>query len=227
MCICLMACATTQPLVSNAPGCESSVRVLTFDEACEDEGSLLAVCGPEWCAVYRCQEVAGELLAGKVLPTRGVATPRPPSSARRYRGSAQGLPKNSQPVFIIPWGPKPKQELLPSQNQMLEELKAQRTRIYEMHHIFPREFKEWFKEKGIDIDLYTLPLAVEEHQRIHRGDRGGPWNAAWRAWIKKHAGASQAEIHQFAGQLIYEFEPFGPIVPFRPRVLQPPPIGGY
>jgi hypothetical protein len=51
-----------------------------------------------------------------------------------------------------------------------------------MHHIFPRELQEWFAIKGISADLYTMPLEVEDHRRIHRGERGGPWNAAWRQY---------------------------------------------
>jgi len=138
----------------------------------------------------------------------------------RYWGSAQGLPKNSQPVFIIPWRPKPRQELL------LDAQQAQRTESYEMHHIFPREFKKWFGLKGIDIDQYTLPLEVEEHRSLHKGALGGPWNAAWREWILKNNGAQQPEIHQFAGKLIYDFGLFGRIVPYRPRT-SPLPITGY
>jgi uncharacterized lipoprotein (TIGR02269 family) len=230
VCGVLTACATGPHVVSEGEGCEASARALPFAEACEEDEILLAVCGAEACAVYRCREVAQELLSGQVVLTRGGGLTRPPNPnqnpAQRYWGSAQGLPKNAQPVFIIPWGPKPKQELLPSQEQQLEELKAQRTKVYEMHHIFPREFQLWFASKGIEIDLFTLPLEVEEHRRIHRGAQGGPWNAAWRDYIKNNRGALKADIFKHAGQLIYEFGLFGSVVPYRPRALQPPPIGG-
>jgi uncharacterized lipoprotein (TIGR02269 family) len=226
-CSVLTACATTQPFVSEGEGCEASAQAVSFEEACEGEGSLLAVCGTEACAVYRCREVAAELMAGQVVPTRGGGLARPPGEAMRYWGSAQGLPKNARPVFIIPWGQGARPELLPSQKQLLAELKEQRTKVYEMHHIFPREFKEWFKEKGIDIDLYTMPLEVEEHRRIHRGANGGEWNAAWRRYQEKNLGASKIEIMKYAGQLIYEFRLYGLIVPYRPRVLPPPPSRGY
>jgi uncharacterized lipoprotein (TIGR02269 family) len=222
----LTACATTQPFVSEGEGCETSARLLPPEEACEEEGSLLAVCGTEACAVYRCREVAAELMAGQVVPTKHGGFARPPGEAMRYWGTAQGLPKNSQPVFIIPWGPQPQPELLPSQKQLLAEPKEQRTKVYEMHHIFPRELEEWFKEKGIDIDLYTMPLEVEEHRRIHRGERGGPWNAAWRKYQLENLGASKPEIMKYAGQLIYEFRLNGMIVPYRSRVLPPPPGKG-
>jgi hypothetical protein len=107
VCGALAACATTQPFVSEGEGCEASAQALSFEEACGEEGILLTVCGTEACAVYRCREVAAELMAGQVVPTKGVGFARPPGEAMRYWGSAQGLPKNSQPVFIIPWGPRP------------------------------------------------------------------------------------------------------------------------
>jgi hypothetical protein len=88
-------------------------------------------------------------------------------------------------VFIIPWKPQP--ELRPSQKQMLEEQAAERNKPHEKHHIFPRAFRAWFTEMGIDIDQYVIPLEVEKHRSIHRGADGGPWNAAWRV----HQGAQK------------------------------------
>ena len=63
---------------------------------------------------------------------------------------------------------------------------------------------------------------MEKHRSIHRGPNGGPWNAAWQKFINAHiAGAPKEKIHRYAGQLIYEFELFGPVVPLW---KQPPPL---
>ena len=93
------------------------------------------------------------------------------------------------------------------QRKEAEEL-AKRPR--ERHHIFPQEFKEWFKEKGINVHEWTLVLFKDDHDRIHRGARGGPWNAAWRQFTETRADAPKEEIWLYAGELIHRFELYGP-----------------
>ncbi len=229
LCGVLTACAATAPAVSEGElGCEAPGEFALFEDACAEEQSVVALCSEEGCGVFRCRDVAGYLMAGQVVRTKGggLFLPNGQGSAMRFWGSAQALPGNARPVFIIPWGPRPPPELLPSQKQMLEELKAQQGKPYEMHHIFPKEFRVWFERKGIDIDQHTMSLEVEEHRRIHKGERGGPWNEAWRRYIEKNQGASKPEIEKQAGRLIYEFGLYGIVVPFRPRV-PPPPVGGF
>ena len=146
--------------------------------------------------------------------------PTPQGGAQRYWGSAQELPRDTRPVFIIPWRHMP--PLLPSQQELLARQAEQRKKPHERHHIFPQAFRRWFERQGIDIDEYLIPLEVEKHRSIHRGANGGPWNAAWLKFINAHrTGAPKEEIHRYAGQLIYEFELFGPVVP---RWKQPPPL---
>jgi uncharacterized lipoprotein (TIGR02269 family) len=141
--------------------------------------------------------------------------------AQRYWGSAQEWPWDSRPVFIIPWGAKP--PLLPSQQKLLAAQAEERRKPHERHHIFPRAFRQWFTDKGIDIDEYVIPLEVEKHRSIHRGEKGGPWNEAWRKFIEGHeeGDVTREEIFRHAGQLIYEFELFGTVVPYW---KQPPPL---
>ena len=45
------------------------------------------------------------------------------------------------------------------------------------HHIFPRKYRSWFAERGMDIDRYTLPVEQGVHSAIHThvGLDGG-WN---------------------------------------------------
>jgi hypothetical protein len=88
--------------------------------------------------------------------------------------------------------------------------------------------KEWFASKGINIHEYTMPLLVEVHRRIHHPPpKGGEWNEAWRRYKDEHLGATKQDILRYAGQLIYEFELVGPVVPYYRQWTQPPPIGEW
>jgi uncharacterized lipoprotein (TIGR02269 family) len=220
----LAACATTSSSGGESAGHEDEGELVSFEEACSEDSSLLALCSGKHCGVYRCREVMQHLSVGQVVRTWGEAEPLAEVGvgAQRYWGSAQEWPWDSRPVFIIPWGAKP--PLLPSQQKLLEEQAVERKRPHERHHLFPRAFRGWFTEKGIDIDEYVMPLEVEKHRGIHRGANGGPWNAAWRKFIeKKRDSASREEIYRYAGQLIYEFELFGPVLPYwkQPPALPP------
>jgi uncharacterized lipoprotein (TIGR02269 family) len=220
--ISLVACATTPPTESEGQGFEEAAEAVPYEELCEQESSLVALCAGEQCGLYRCWEVREHWAHGRVVlarhPVGGL--PNPLNGVRRNWGSAQQLPQDTRPVFIIPWKHKP--PLLPSQQKMLEEAAKERRKPHEKHHIFPQAFRQWFTNRGIDIDEYVLPLEVEKHRSIHRGANGGPWNDAWRKFIeKKRTTASKEEIYRYAGQLIYEFELFGPVIPYW---KQPPPL---
>jgi uncharacterized lipoprotein (TIGR02269 family) len=107
---------------------------------------------------------------------------------------------------------------------MLEEWKKERRKPHEKHHIFPQAFRAWFTRRGINIDEFVIPLEVHKHRSIHRGTNGGPWNAAWRKFIEDRqapGSVTNEEIYRYAGQLIYEFQLFGPVVPYW---KQPPPL---
>lgn len=218
------ACASTPLSGSEETGITETTEAASFEELCEESSSRVALCAGEQCGLYRCREVKEHLLAGHVVPARGGAlVPRnPPRGAQRTWGSVQELPRDTRPVFIIPWRHKP--PLLPSQQELLARQAEARKKPYERHHIFPQAFRDWFTRQGIGIDEYLIPLEVEKHRSIHRGANGGPWNAAWDTFINAHlSGAPKEEIHRHAGQLIYEFELFGPVVPLRkqPPLLPP------
>ena len=221
--VALSACATVPPSGSEAAGCEEAAQTAPFEQMCGQANSLIALCAGEQCGVYRCREVMEGSGAGRVVRTRGgmAVLPNPQAGAQRNWGSAQELPEDSRPVFIIPWRHKP--PLLPSQQQMLDEAAKERRKPHEQHHIFPRAFKQWFTDHGIDIDKYVIPLEVEKHRDIHRGASGGPWNAAWAKFINANRDreVTTAEIHRYAGQLIYELQLFGPVLPY---TRQPPPL---
>lgn len=123
-------------------------------------------------------------------------------------------------MLIIPWDSKP--QLLPSQQKLLAAQAEERKKPHEKHHIFPQAFRAWFERQGIDIDEYVILLTVEKHRSIHQGVKGGPWNAAWRRFRDEHQeGATKEEIFRYAGQLIYQFQLFGPVMPYW---QQPPPL---
>lgn len=216
------ACAAAPLSGTSDPGTEESAEAAPFEELCEEASSLVALCADEGCGLYRCREVKEHLSLGRVVPARFPVggLPNPQAGAQRNWGSAQQLPEDTRPVFIIPWDHKP--PLLPSQQEMLAKQAAERRKPHERHHIFPQAFREWFTVQGIDIDEYLIPLEVEKHRSIHRGPNGGPWNAAWFKFINAHReSVPKEEIYRYAGQLIYEFELFGPVVPLW---KQPPPL---
>ena len=224
--VALAACATA-PIGGEGPGCEEAAEAASYEEACEHSGTLVPFCTGEQCALYRCGEVKEHLALGQVVLARGAVAvlPNPAAGAQRNWGSAQELPQDTRPVFIIPWKHKP--PLLPSQQQMLDEGAKERRKPHEKHHIFPQMYKRWFTAQGIDIDEYLIPLEVQKHRSIHRGANGGPWNAAWDKFINQRLEkpVSKEEIYRYAGQLIYEFELFGPVIPLW---KQPPPLpSGY
>ncbi|WP_224245008.1 SitA6 family polymorphic toxin lipoprotein [Hyalangium gracile] len=228
LCAGLTACASTQ--VSLGEEVEEGERVASFEELCAEEESLLPLCDGQQCGLYRCREVMGLLQVGQVVPARtgGMVLPIPGGTAQRYWGSADGLPKPSQPVFIIPWGPKP--EPLPSQKKLLEQWAEEWRKPHEKHHIFPQEpgLKRWFASKGINVHDYTMPLLVDVHRRIHHPPpSGGAWNEAWRKYQQAHFDAPKEEIFRYAGQLLYEFQLLGPVVPYYRRWTQPPPVGNW
>jgi uncharacterized lipoprotein (TIGR02269 family) len=221
----LAACATVPAPESNSTGSGDEGHAISFEEACEDESSLLALCDGRQCGMYHCREAMQRLIVGQVAPAWAEVEllSEVGGGAQRNWGSAQELPWESHSVLIIPWDHQP--PLLPSQLKELEEAAQERNEPHEQHHIFPRMFRPFFEAKKINIDKYTILLEVKKHRSIHAGPNGGPWNAAWDQWIIEHRGATQEEIFRYAGELIYKFELFGPVMPYRKRLPQPLPPG--
>ena len=228
----LMGCAAVPHSErEEEPGCEQEAA--SFDEVCQQEGTLLAVCEGGQCAAYRCWEVAEYLRVGQVVRTRGAIRPpmpRPPPSPQTRRevgtpwSGPQGLPQHIQSVFIIPWNGAAPPLLPPGKVKVLESQEQPRGKPYEKHHIYPQEefLKKWFESKGINIHEWTLALEVEDHRRIHRGANGGPWNEAWRRFRDANRDATKLEIELHAGKLIYEFNLYGVVVPYSRQWLRLP-----
>ncbi len=220
----LVGCAAASHTVGpEETGCEE--QPASFEEVCSQQDSLLAVCEGGQCAAYRCWEVAEYLKVGQVVRTRGPFRPPPSPQTRRAVGTAWSGPlAPPQPVLIIPWHGTSPALLPPGHVLRLESLEQPRGKPYEKHHIYPQadDLKEWFEKKGIDIHQWTLALEVEEHRRIHRGARGGPWNEAWRRFKNDNPDATRLEMELHAGKLIYEFNLYGVVVPYRRQLLRLP-----
>ena len=84
------------------------------------------------------------------------------------------------------------------------------------HHIFVQKHRDWFLEKGIKIDDFTVDLSQQVHQRgVHgRGGFVGPgnvkfprddWTKRWDDFIADNQDADALEIFQFGGELMDEY----------------------
>jgi uncharacterized lipoprotein (TIGR02269 family) len=144
----------------------------------------------------------------------------------RYWGGPVPVPKQKGVVFVIPWKNHHLRNLLPSQQQQLKEADEKLNRPREKHHLFSQAFKEWFESKGIDIHQWTMLIETTLHKSIHRGEKGGPWNAAWAQFIREKRGkvVTKEEIWKYAGELCVRFGLMAPLQPYYGRTRLPPPI---
>jgi len=78
------------------------------------------------------------------------------------------------------------------------------------HHIFPQQFKNLFKSKGINIDDFTV--SVPQNTTHLKGLHGkgfnnlpGQWNARWSDFIKNNPNATAKDFYQFGGKLMDEY----------------------
>ena len=83
----------------------------------------------------------------------------------------------------------------------------------ELHHIFPKKYKKWFAQRGIDIDVYCIPLSRKNHTgagtiSIHYKKytiTGKNFNQSWKFFIKNNSSATQKECFSFITYLLGEF----------------------
>ncbi len=193
--LCAVAgCAATRPTL------QSSTALPNLEEL-QADGALLTekhidcislVCDGQYCWGVRCAEKNTPAEdSGQVVRVRSGALANPlvpPAAASRYWGSAQGLPGQGLPVFVIPWHVTSRQPLLPPGRLEAIQRHAEGPGRLVRHHIFPVAFKEWFRIRGINIHEETMLLEEHVHQDIHRGPKGGPWNEAWRQYIALRGG---------------------------------------
>ncbi|OJT25632.1 hypothetical protein BO221_07125 [Archangium sp. Cb G35] len=221
-------------------GCAASEPALREQEA-EGEAAdtcLTLLCDEEVCGFFRCEDVAGAMAVSegaevapggvvKVLDMQGLGVYPPgySGSPMRYWGRPLPLQREQGAVFIIPWRNHHLRKLLPSQKQLIDEANRKLNRPHDKHHIFPQEFKKWFDRRGINIHQWTMFIETELHQRIHCGERGGPWNAAWRQFkLANETTATKEEIWQHAWELCVRFGLMAPLQPYYGKTQLHPPI---
>jgi uncharacterized lipoprotein (TIGR02269 family) len=87
------------------------------------------------------------------------------------------------------------------------------------HHLFPqaREFREWFRDSGIDVHAWTMVIPEHAHLRVHGGSgRGGAWNEAWRQFMRANQNRRlpQEQLIAKAFELAFRFDIAGPLIPY-------------
>jgi RHS repeat-associated protein len=110
-------------------------------------------------------------------------------------GWLDGLGNDHSTPMPPGWGPDDDDDLLPPSNHN--------------HHIYPQQHRNWFSQRGIDIDRYTIRVDRTTHLRgIHgRGQSGMPgrWNSRWDDFIRRYPNASARETQDFANRLLREY----------------------
>lgn len=96
------------------------------------------------------------------------------------------------------------------------------------HHLFPQaqEFREWFRNSGINVHDWTMVIPEHVHLRIHSGQgRGGLWNEAWRQFRTATEGRrlAQEEFFAKAFELAYRYDIVGPITSYNQPIVPPGP----
>lgn len=214
------SCASTNVAQQRWAAAEAQAR------ECDDPGAdrcTTFICGMGACGLYRCEDVDPSRIvrAQAVVPVRPPmpeAVPFPtPANPQRYWGSMQGLPRDAEPIFIIPWH----ESETDYKERLRKELENNPNRTWVKHHVFPQAYKEWFNRQGVNIHEWTLVIDKQVHQNIHRGANGGPWNWEWERFINENPGARPQAIHLFAMQMVFRFDLAGPVVPYNSKKVIP------
>ncbi len=83
------------------------------------------------------------------------------------------------------------------------------------HHVFPQEMRDWFVERGFDIDKYTLELEEGVHQALHRMD----WNVKIKELLEKAektkgSKLTPEEILEIGEEMKRKMQLDGPYLPY-------------
>ncbi|WP_197360018.1 DUF2380 domain-containing protein [Ralstonia solanacearum] len=74
------------------------------------------------------------------------------------------------------------------------------------HHLMPRQFKDFFAKRGIDIDAHTVTLGDVSHLKgVHGngiGNMPGKWNQQWADWISRNPNATASDIYRQLGSMM-------------------------
>lgn len=214
----LPACANFSSATSARP--DAAYAASTCDDPAADQCIVLACLEGE-CGVFGCEDVDPEAVthapsAHGVELTRGYRPPvRGPGFNRNWR--SVGIRDGARSRMTLHF--RYRQGFLPAFPRLEGKLIK--------HHLFPQatEFREWFRDNGIDVHAWTMVIPEHEHLRIHGSSgRGGLWNEAWRQFMKANQGrqVSQKEIFHKAFDLAFHFGIAGPITSYEHPIV---PVG--
>ena len=105
-----------------------------------------------------------------------------------------------------------------------------RNRSVDQHHIFPvfrgadNRYAQFFKDVGIDVHAWTVPLESHRHRSEIHGR--GRWNQIWQGWIDEHYAptdleeygsleVTQRDVYHFASRLMDDFGIYEDALPYR------------
>lgn len=205
----LFACATPS-LATHAEGDATHASVCEEPDA--DQCIVLA-CDEGECGVFDCEDVDPEAVARAPLLAHGAELARyrlpfrGPGLQRNWRRA--GLRDGVRPRLTFHF--RYREGFLPAYPRLEGKLIK--------HHLFPQaqEFKDFFRDSGIDIHAWTMVIPEHVHLRIHRGPgRGGAWNAAWRQFMNanQRRKVTQEEMLGKAFELAFRFDIVGPVLPY-------------
>ncbi|HLM46711.1 MAG TPA: TIGR02269 family lipoprotein [Myxococcaceae bacterium] len=219
----LCACATSSPAPRAGEDNASAAE-------CEDPGAdqcIVLACEEGECGVFACEDVdpealtraplahGAELARGFRPSFRGSPSFRSPSSQRNWRRA--GLRDGARPHLTFHF--RYREGFLPAFPRLEGKLIK--------HHLFPqaREFREFFRNSGVDPHSWTMVIPEHVHLRIHRGrGPGGAWNAAWRQFMNANVDRTvpREEMLRKAFELAFRFDIAGPLVPYGHQIA---PVG--
>ena len=95
-----------------------------------------------------------------------------------------------------------------------------------MHHYLPQQFRDYFEERGINIEEYVGEIGAEWHRIIHgklveTGVDYGPYlrsvwedyNGRWSIWIDANPDATKAQVLSKMQELAGKFNiPYPPVL---------------
>ncbi|MCE9674096.1 TIGR02269 family lipoprotein [Myxococcus stipitatus] len=179
------------------------------DTECDDpeaDRCLMPACVGEVCGLYICEDLVAA--SPSVVRARFPGAPvRPPIANPQRNWGAPLAGPAPQPVLVIHWY---RPEQLPSQVEAEQQAKEWARRPKERHHIFPQAFRGYFRGRGINVHDWTLWMALDEHQYLHRLPYRGPWNTEWDEWIRSTKGqATKAANYERASYMVQRYNLFG------------------
>jgi uncharacterized lipoprotein (TIGR02269 family) len=215
----LSACAASSPALSEWEGAEHDDAI-----ACEDADAdqcVVLACEEGECGIFGCEDVDPEAVARAPLNhgaelARGYRPSfRIPGTQRNWRRA--GLRDGARPRMTFHF--QYRHGYLPAFPRLEGRLIK--------HHLFPQQenLATWFKLQGINIHQWTMLIPEHAHLRIHRGARGGAWNAAWQQFViaNRHRHVPPEELLRTAFEFAFRFDIVGPLMPYSATVSPPGP----